>query len=117
MHELGACGLLEATQAQQGVVGHCLYLVSLQIDVSQVFHASDGPRDPPEVVLETEQLLQCRLLYKDTIGDAEQVTVGQVEVHQLLHPCESSCVKVADVLVVRHFQLHQVREALRDRNC
>jgi len=54
---LAALDLLEIIQAQQGVVGYRLYLVLLQIDVSQVNHASDGSRDPPEVVLEAQQLL------------------------------------------------------------
>lgn len=71
----------EAPQAQQGVVGHCLYLVPLQVDVSQVLHASDGSGDPPEVVLEAEQLLQRCLLYEDAVGDVEEVTVRQVQTH------------------------------------
>lgn len=106
---------LETHQAQQGVVGHCLYLVPLQIDVSQVLHASDGPGDPPEVVLEAQQLLQCRLLYEDAVGDAEKVTVGEVQPQQPFQPCECSCVEVADVLVVGHFQLQQVGKTLQNR--
>lgn len=104
----------ETTEAQQGVVGHRLYLVPLQVDVSQVLHSPEGPWDPPEVVLEAEQLRQRRLLDEDAIGDAEEVTVRQVQAHQLLQPRERPRVKVADVLVVGHFQLHQVGEALQD---
>lgn len=114
MNPLPACDVPEAPQAQQGVVGHRLYLVSLQVDVRQVLHASDGSRDPPEVVLEAEQLPQRRLLYEDAVWDAEEVTVRQVQAHQLLQARERPRVKVADVLVVRHFQLHQVGEALQD---
>lgn len=83
--------------------------------MSQVLHASDCSGDPPEVVLEAEQFLQRRLLYEDAIWDAEEVTVRQVQTHQFLQPCECSRVEVADVLIVRHFQLHQVGEALKGR--
>lgn len=104
----------EAPQAQQRVVGHGLYLVPLQVEVGEVLHAPDGSGDPPEVVLEAEQLPQSRLLYEDAVGDAEEVTVRQVQAPQLLQTRERPRVKVADVLVVRHFQLHQAGEALRD---
>lgn len=43
--------------------------------MSQVLHASDGSRDPPEVVLEAEQFLQHCLFYEDAVGDVEEVTV------------------------------------------
>lgn len=52
--------------------------------MSQVLHASDGSGDPPEVVLEAEQLLQRRLLDEDAIRDVEEVTVRQIEANQLL---------------------------------
>lgn len=107
--------LLEAAEAQQGVVGHRLYLVPFQVDVSQILHASDGSRDPAEVVLEAEQLFQRCLLYEDTVWDVEEVAVWQVQAHQLLQPGEGPCMKVADVFIVRHFQDHQVGEALQDR--
>lgn len=107
--------LLETSQAQQGVVGHRLYLVSLQVDVSQILHASDGSRDPTEIVLEAKQLFHCNLLDEDAVRDVEEVTVWQVQTNQLLQPGKGSCVKVADVLIVRHFQLHQVGEALQNR--
>lgn len=107
--------LLKTPQAQQGVVGHRFNLVPLQVDVGQVLHASDGSRDPPEVVLKAQQLLQRRLLDEDAVGDAEQVAVRQVQPQQLLQPGERPRVQVADVLIVRHFQLHQVGEALQDR--
>lgn len=74
--------------------------------MSQVLHPSDGSRNSPEVVLKTQQLLQRRLLDEDAIGDVEEVTVGQVEARQLPQACESSCVKVADVLVVCQAELH-----------
>lgn len=73
--QLPMCDLLETTEAQKRVVGNCLYLVSLQVDVSQVLHASDCSRDPPEVVLKAEQLLQCCLLNKDAVRDVKEVTV------------------------------------------
>lgn len=103
---LPTCDSLETTQAQQGVVGHRLYFVPLQVDVSQVLHASDGSRDPPEVVLEAEQFLQHCLFYEDAVGDVEEVTVWQVQTYQLLQPSERSCMKITDVLVVCHFQGH-----------
>lgn len=71
--------------------------------MSQVLHGSDGSRDPPEVVLKAEQLLQRRLLNEDAIRDVEEVTVRQVKAHQLLQASKRSCMKIADVLVVRHF--------------
>lgn len=80
----------------------------------QVLHASYGSGDPPEVVLKAQQLPQGRLLYEDAVRDAEEVTVRQVQAHQFLQTCERPRVKVADVLVVCHFQLHQVGEALQD---
>lgn len=43
--------------------------------MSQVLHASDCSRDPPEVVLKAEQLLECCLLNKDTVRDVKEVTV------------------------------------------
>lgn len=67
--------LLETAEAQQGVVRDRLYSVPLQVDVSQVLHASDGSGDPPEVVLEAEQLLQRRLLDEDAVRDVEEVAV------------------------------------------
>lgn len=73
--QLPMCDLLETTKAQKRVVGDCLYLVPLQVDVGQVLHASDCSRDPPEVVLKAEQLLQCCLLNKDTVRDVKEVTV------------------------------------------
>ena len=83
--------------------------------MGQVLHAPDGSRDPAEVVLEAEQLLQRRLLDEEAVGDVEEVAVGQVQARQPLQAREGPRVQVADVLVVRHFQLHQVGEALRDR--
>lgn len=105
----------ETPQAKQGIVGHGLNLVPLQVNVCQVLHSSDGPWDSPEVVLETQQLLHCYLLNKDAVWDAEEITVRQIQPQQLFQPCERPCVKVADVLVVGHFQLQQVREALQDQ--
>ena len=106
--------LLEPPQAEQRVVGHGLDPVPLQVDVREVLHPPEGPGDPPEVVLEAEQLPQRRLLDEDPVGDVEQVTVGQVQTHQLLQAREGSSVEVADVLVMSHLQLHQVGEALQD---
>lgn len=106
--------LLETAEAQQGVVGDRFDLVRLQIDVSQVLHPSDGSGNSPEVVLKTQQLLQRRLLDEDAVRDAEEVAVGQVEAHQLLQACKGPCVKVADVLVVCHAEVHQVGEALQE---
>lgn len=95
--------LLETPQAQQGVVCHGFNLVPLQVDVGEVLHASEGSRDPPKVVLKAQQLLQRCLLQEDAVGDAEQVAVWHVQPQQLLQPRERPRVKVANVLVVRHF--------------
>jgi len=97
---------LETPQAQQGVVGHRLDLVPLQVEVSQVLHPSEGSGDPPEVVLEAEHLLQRRRIDEDAVGDVEEVAVGHVQARQLLDPSERPRVKVTDVVVVRYFQLH-----------
>lgn len=106
-HQRGLfCNLLETAEAQQGVVGDCFDLVGLQIHVSQVLHPSEGSGNSPEVVLKTQQLLQRRLLDEDAIRDVEEVTVGQVEARQLLQARKSSRVKVADVLVVCHAEVH-----------
>lgn len=83
--------------------------------MSQVLHASDGSGDPPEVVLEAEQLLQRRLLDEDAIGDVEEVTVRQIETNQLLQAGERSRVQIADVLIVRHPQVQQIGETLQRR--
>lgn len=104
--------LPQATQAQQGVVSHSLDLVPLQVNVSQVLHAPDGSGNPAEIVLKAEELLECHLLNEDAVGDVEEVTVGQVQAHQLLQPSERPRMKVADVEVVGHFQLHQVGKTL-----
>lgn len=107
---------LEIGEAKQGVVGDGLNAVPLQVDVGQVLHAPDGPWDPAEVVLEAEQLLERRLLDEDAVGDVEEVAVRQIQAHQLLQAREGPRVQVADVLVVRHLQVHQVGEALQHRH-
>lgn len=98
--------LLKTSKAKKGVVGHSLNLVPLQVDVCQILHTSDGSWDPPEVVLEAEELLQSNLLYKDAVRDVEEITVWQVEALKLFQSCECSCMKITDVLIVRHFQVH-----------
>ena len=106
LHELPQPDLPETTKAQQGVVGNGLYLVPFQVDVSQVLHASNGSRDPPEFVLKAEQLPQCCLLNEDAVRDVEEVTIRQVEAHQLLEARECSRMEITDVLIVGHFQVH-----------
>lgn len=104
--------VFQLDQALQGVVGYRLDPVSLQVDVGQVLHAPDGTRDPAEVVLEAEELLQGGQLDEDPVRDVEEVAVRQVQLDQPPEGSESPRVEVADVLVVGHLQLHQAGQPL-----